>query len=371
MRLLFDATVLEYPATGVAKVTLGLYAACRKQVPSLDIVGLHRRPFSAPLPSGIRASQWGSFLPPALWRRIHLPAATLRQKNPIIHFPWNGKVPLLPPSATVLTTLHDVLPLIIPGHFADAAAERKYRNERQADISRTDLLLTDSDYSKREIQNNFTVRQEPVVIPFGPTLTASEPAFPAGQEKYFLYVGGYDPRKGLPQLLKAFLDLYKEGKLHSKLVLTGSKLHVSETFQQLVREGVKLGALDEQGYVSDATLASLYAGALALVYPSKYEGFGLPPLEAMTLGCPVITTRCTSLPEVCGDAAYYIDPDSPSSIGQSLLEVETNSTLRARLRELGKQQAAGFSWERAAEIFLSALERTMQTRASHIVSRRS
>jgi glycosyltransferase involved in cell wall biosynthesis len=371
MRLLFDATVLEYPATGVAKVTLGLYTACRKQMPSLDIVALHRRPLTAPLPSGIRSSQWGSFLPPTLWRRLHLPAATMGQEYPIIHFPWNGRVPPLRRSATVVTTLHDVLPLIIPGHFSDASAEKKYRDERQTDISRTDLLLTDSDYSKREIQKNFTVRREPVVIPFGPTIGANEIASSTGQANYFLYVGGYDPRKGLPQLLKAFLDLHREGKLHAKLILTGSKLHVSETFQQLVSDGVQMGIVEERGYVPDAMLASLYANALALVYPSRYEGFGLPPLEAMTLGCPVITTRCTSLPEVCGDAAYYVDPDSTSSIGQSLLDLETNDALRANLSSMGRQQAAGFSWERAAQIFLAALERTIQERAGHTSSQRS
>jgi glycosyltransferase involved in cell wall biosynthesis len=372
MRLLSDATVLEYPATGVAKVTLGLYTACRRQDPSLEIVAVHRRPLSTPLPPGIRSSQWGRFLPPALWRRLHLPAAARRNRHAVMHFPWNGSVPPLNRSAIVLTTLHDVLPLIIPGYFRDPAAERQYRKERQQDIARTDLLLTDSEFSKREIVRNFRVRREPVVIPFGPTLHAGPPpSGPVGHSGYFLYVGGYNPRKGLQELLAAFLGLFREQKLRSTLILTGSKLHVSDTFRRLVDEGVGMGAVEERGYVSDDVLASLYANAVALVYPSQYEGFGLPPLEAMALGCPVITTQCTSLPEVCGDAAYYIDPADPASIGTSLVEFETKPELRALFTARGRKQAALFTWEKAAVTFLSALEHTIQARAAHLKSHRS
>ena len=360
MRLLLDATVLEYPPTGVAKVTLGLYTASQQKDPSLEVVAIHRRRLSTPLPPGIRSVQWGSLLPPALWRRMYLPAATMGGDSAIIHFPWNGNVPSLQRSTTVLTTLHDVLPLLIPGYFADSADEARYRRDRQNDISRTDLLLTDSEYSKREIQKNFLVRREPVVTPFGPTLrTTSAPSFPpAGQSRYFLYVGGYDPRKGLPPLLTAFLELHREGKLHTRLILTGSRLHVSESFRRLVDEGVGMGVVEERGYVSDDVLASLYANALALVYPSKYEGFGLPPLEAMALGCPVITTRCTSLPEVCGDAAYYMDADDAHSIAQSLVDLETKPELQTVYRAKGKEQAAKFTWEKAATVFLEALRQT-------------
>jgi glycosyltransferase involved in cell wall biosynthesis len=363
MKLLCDATVLEYPATGVAKVTLGLYEACRQLDPSLTIVAVHRRPLSAPLPPGLSSSQRGRLLPPTLWRQLLLPATTLGRENNVIHFPWNGRVPRLRPGVTVLTTLHDVLPLIIPGYFAEAAAERRYRKERQMDISRTHLLLTDSEYSKQEILRNFNVAQEPVVIPFGPTLDAHNLLRQPGRhEGYFLYVGGYDPRKGLRQLLEVFLGLHREGKLRSTLILTGSRLHLSDQFSQLVNEGVRLGAVEEHGYVTDDRLASLYANAIALVYPSKYEGFGLPPLEAMMLGCPVITTRCTSLPEVCGDAAYYIDPDNPQTIARSLVDFETSRELGAAFRGKGKTQSAKFTWDRAAATFLGALERTMHRR---------
>jgi glycosyltransferase involved in cell wall biosynthesis len=368
MKLLFDATVLEFPPTGVAKVTLGLYAACQLRDQSLDVVAVHRRPLFAPLPTGMRSLQRGKFLPPALWRQVYLRTATWGAKRQIIHFPWNGNIPTLQQSTLVLTTLHDVLPLIIPGFFSDHAGEVRYREERQRDISRTDLLLTDSEFSKQEIMKNFRVQHDPVVIPFGPTLPVGAPAGEkAGRGDYFLYVGGYDPRKGLPQLLNAFLGLHREKKLRTKLVLTGSKLRVSEQFSRLVSEGVTMGVVEEQGYVTDDALASLYRNAIALVYPSKYEGFGLPPLEAMALGCPVITTRCTSLPEVCGDAAYYIDPDDPRSISQSLIDFESKPNLRALHSAKGREQSAKFTWDKAATTFLGALDQTMRHRDKETV----
>jgi len=363
MKLLCDATVLEYPPTGVAKVTFGLYEACQRMDPSLEIVAVHRRPLSAPLPQGITSSQQGRILPPALWRQLLLPAATFTSKSNVIHFPWNGDVPRLRRTTTVLTTLHDVLPLIIPGYFHDSDEENRYRNKRQADISRTDLLLTDSEFSRAEILRHFRVRREPVVIPFGPTLRKSPaPRQPAGPAEYFLYVGGYDPRKGLQELLTVFLGLHREQKLHAKLILTGSKLRVSEDFARLVSEGTQTGAIEERGYVPDDVLAALYANALALVYPSRYEGFGLPPLEAMTLGCPVITTRYTSLPEVCGGAAYYIDPDDAQSIARSLIDLETKPELRTLYSAKGREQSARFTWDKAATTFLGALDRTMRRR---------
>ena len=107
----------------------------------------------------------------------------------------------------------------------------------------------------------------------------------------------------------------------ARLVLAGEPHYFSADFRSMVERGRSAGWLEELGYVSDAELAALYGRALALAYPSKYEGFGLPPLEAMVLGCPVITTRGTSLPEVCGDAAVYVDPDDPASLARAVTAV--------------------------------------------------
>jgi glycosyltransferase involved in cell wall biosynthesis len=252
----------------------------------------------------------------------------------------------------VITTYHDVLPLIIPGFFESDEKEQAYRQRVQADLDRTDLLITDSQYSAREIMSHFRVRAEPRVIYLAPFLKSDGIRSTQRRDSYFLYVGGYDPRKGIEMLLRVFIGLRREGLLSGRLILTGHKAQVSDELCRLIRQGSEMGAVEELGYVSDPTLHGLYADATALVYPSKYEGFGLPPLEAMAIGCPVITVRSTSIPEVCGDAVCYVDPDDESDLARNMVALEKNPDRREQLRAKGKVQAAGFSWSRSAQKFI-------------------
>jgi glycosyltransferase involved in cell wall biosynthesis len=113
------------------------------------------------------------------------------------------------------------------------------------------------------------------------------------------------------------------------------------------------------GYVSDETLAGLYENAMCLVFPSFYEGFGLPPLEAMLLGCPVITSNCSSLPEVCGSAALYCDPNDPSTISDSISFLVQNPEKVNALREASKAHAQNFTWKKSATHLLRVLEKSI------------
>jgi glycosyltransferase involved in cell wall biosynthesis len=362
--LLLDATVLQQPFTGVAKTTLGLYAACLRLAPAMQIGALHRRPLAGDLPSGVQTIQWGEWLPARVWGSVAWPLAAIVQRPAAFHFPWNGNVPRLWSSAAIVATLHDLLPLAIPGYFASDQDRRSFLDAKRRDIARTDLLITDSEYSKREIIKYLPVKREPLVLYYGPTLAPCDSSANNGnQSGYFLYVGGYDRRKGLEALLRTFLALHRQQKLAGRLILTGVKSYFSEVFRALVAEGVGMGVVEERGYVSDAALAELLCHARALVYPSKYEGFGLPPLEAMVVGCPVITTRYTSLPEICGEAAYYIEPEDEQSFAQGLLALETDPELRRALRANGREQALKFSWEKAAAKYLAALDETLARKA--------
>lgn len=355
MRALVDATVLQLPETGVGKVVVGLYSAARRLAPALDAVALHRLPLAAPLPAGLRPWQMTPWLSPTLWRNIGVPAAALRLRPQIVHFPWNGHVPRLPPGPVTVTTIHDVLPLLIPDHFSSPAAEQHYRARLQRDIDRTDILLTDSEYSKRCIAEHFTVSSEPVVIypgapTFGTRVALGEPT----DGEYFLYVGGYHRRKGLEALLRVFLTLHAGGRLTSRLVLTGTPRPISAECSSLLEQG--RGVVCELGYIDDFALLQRLVHAKALVYPSKYEGFGLPPLEAMAAGCPVLTTRGTSLPEVCGPAAHYFDPDDERSFASALTLIEHDAAIRAELRVRGLARARCFTWDQAAGRYLNTLE---------------
>lgn len=363
MKILFDATVMELRATGIAKASMFLYKNCLELMPSLRVTAIHRRRLNSSPPAIFQTRQIGSFLPQLIWRSTMISLMARREKAQVIHFPWSGHVPVLPDNVTVATTLHDVLPLIIPKFFRNDAEESNYRSRIRRDIERTHLLMTDSEYSRQEILSQFQPHREPVVIPLAPTIVNNSPVSPPPGKtsaSYFLYVGGYDPRKGLEPLLTVFQELYRQKKISSTLILTGEQHYYSEQLRTLIEQGRQLGAVEERGYVSDVELASLLTNAKALVYPSKYEGFGLPPLEAMSLGCPVITTRYTSLSEVCGDAACFIEPDNSVEFARALVALEENEELRADFSEKGKRQAARFSWKISAKKYIAALESTLR-----------
>jgi glycosyltransferase involved in cell wall biosynthesis len=366
MKLLFDATVMQIPATGIAKTSALLYHECLNVQPSLKIIAAHQRPLLTSMPKGIESVQLGTLLPKRLWRKVALPLLVSSKTPAFLHFPWNGNVPKTFSKEIVITTLHDVLPLEIPGHFQSATQEQKYRQRVQSDINRSDLVFTDSEYSRKQILGNFSVKNPPVVLMHGPTITSCN-ASSSGRKTsrdYYLYVGGYDRRKGLESLLRVFTALSRANKLSCRLVLTGNRQYFSEAFRRLVDEGNAIGIVEEKGYVPDDLLFKLYNNAKALIYPSKYEGFGLPPLEAMYAGCPVVTTRCTAIPEICGDAAYYIDPDDEEDFAQGLLDIEHNDRLRADLSEKGLKQSGRFSWHKTATCFLHELEKAMRHKKS-------
>ncbi|NPV51606.1 MAG: glycosyltransferase family 4 protein [Candidatus Methanofastidiosum sp.] len=363
MKIIVDGTVLEQPATGIAKSLLELYKKCIELDHSLEVTVIHRKPLKISLPNGIKSKQISiNFtdklnINNILWRYVILPCYILKNRPKFVHFPWNGNVPpFIRVYTNIVLTIHDVLPLTIPDYFKSKNERDKYIKSLQTSINRSKKIFTVSEYSKKEILQNFVVDVDIEVILHGSTLkkvkteSKGNPKF-----KYFLYVGGYDPRKGLEKLLKVFLKLHEEKKLRNKLVLTGSKNYFSPSFKNLVTEGVNSGIVIEKGYITDEELSLLYSNATALIYPSKYEGFGLPVLEAMSMGCPVITTKCTSIPEVCGDAAYYVDVDNEINLSEALIKLETDVNLQKSLINKGKQRASKFSWSSSAKIFLEKL----------------
>jgi len=370
VKIVLDATIMEAPKCGIVTSTIGLYRAALQLEPSMEVICIHRRSLQNQLPAGVKPDRMSSVLGRGIvrkyfhgdmsWREWAFKTALQKHLPTAVHFPHNGDVCRQWQGTPIITTLHDVLPLDIPGYFEHVAQspEEKYRERTQRDLDLSDLVFTVSDYSRRRIAAHFRLRSEPVVMPWASPLSplsATEPPPPAPQHPFFLYVGGYDFRKGLEPLLRVFGVLHRQGAVVSKLHLTGARNYYSNRFREMVTEGVAAGYVEELGCVSDQDLRALYRTAKALVYPSRYEGFGLPPLEAMSLGCPVIAVRDTAIPEVCGDAVLYVNPDDERDFGAGLLALEKNAALCAELRSRGFQQARQFTWEKTAKKFLSAV----------------
>jgi glycosyltransferase involved in cell wall biosynthesis len=176
-----------------------------------------------------------------------------------------------------------------------------------------------------------------------------------------LYAGNIKPHKNLERLIEAFYLLRREGADHVKLLIIGDEISKYATLRRAVHRYKLHQHVRFFGFVPDRTLAVLYRLAAVFVFPSLYEGFGLPPLEAMASGTPVITSNVSSLPEVVGDAAVLIDPYDPSAIQQAIRRVLTEPGLREELRARGLARVKEFSWERSVRRIRDVYDEVLAT----------
>jgi glycosyltransferase involved in cell wall biosynthesis len=247
-----------------------------------------------------------------------------------VHYALTTKIPPLGPPAVV--TLQDLQHELFPQFFS--RAERAYRRVLyHGAVGRSQLVIVPTEHTKETVIERLGVESARIrVIPYGVDHQRFAPSART-REAFVVYPANRWPHKNHARLFEAFAMMRLE-QPDLRLVLTGSG-HDSEG-----PPGVEV-----RGYVSDHELTELYATASALVFPSLYEGFGLPPLEAMASGCPVAAAQTGSLPEVCGNAARYFDPTSPAEIAQAVLDVlESPQDWSAR----GIRRAAEFTWDRAA-----------------------
>jgi glycosyltransferase involved in cell wall biosynthesis len=179
------------------------------------------------------------------------------------------------------------------------------------------------------------------------------------ESRYLLYVGECDARKNVPLLLDAFLRLAGEVS-GVELVMAGACATSARPMRDRVADHARAARVRWVGHVPDALLPALFAGAQAFVFPSRYEGFGLPVLEAMSCGTPVVTSRLSSLPEVAGDAALYVNVDDVEDLVAGMRRLLLEPALRAALAEKGQRRAREFTWTRTARALLEACARTAQ-----------
>ena len=178
--------------------------------------------------------------------------------------------------------------------------------------------------------------------------------------KFILAVGNVQPRKNLVRLVQAYILLRERQAINAKLIIVGrSQWHGSE-IQRIATNNAYSNDIIFTGYLEDSSVAALLMNCSVFVYPSLYEGFGLPVLEAMSLGAPVITSNSSSLPEVAGEAARLIDPTSVEEIADAIVQVLNDDEFSDRLRKRGLQRAAQFTWAKTAQATLSTYQQALQ-----------
>ena len=263
---------------------------------------------------------------------------------------------IVPPRITgrVINTICDMTYLRYPDTM-DKKNLRRIQKDIQYSVERSSKLVTISEFTKKVIHQTLGVPAEKISVVYSAASLPSQMADPEEtldkysiNGPYLLYVGNMEPRKNLIRLLRAFRLLKKEINISHQLVLAGgSGWRNGELYQEL-RAFEAAGDVVMTGYVTSEEKNTLYSCATAFVFPSLYEGFGMPPLEAMHFGCPVVCANTASLPEVVGDAAELVDPMEVDSIAEGMLRVLTDESHRTELVRKGFIQAKKFNWEDSA-----------------------
>ena len=269
-------------------------------------------------------------------------------------------IPILPIRAKKrIVTIHDVYHLAFQ-HILSLPQKIYAKFMLNKAVKRSDIVLTVSEFSKQEIIKYTGTSKDIKVIYNGiePSWYKEQPVSLSERDNYILYVGNVKPHKNLVRALKAFL-LLKEKNLKFKIV--GKKDNFITADMEVKKIAQKLGnRVEFLGYVRDNELKKLYRKAKLFLFPSLYEGFGLPPLEAMACGTPVIVSKVASLPEVCGDAAYYVNPYDINDIARGMETVLKDKGLQKELIQKGLKRVKLFSWEESAKKLIEVIEEVVQ-----------
>jgi glycosyltransferase involved in cell wall biosynthesis len=294
-----------------------------------------------------------------LWfEQVSFPRACRRQGVELAHVPYFAS-PLFPTTPTVVT-VHDLIPMLLPA-YRGSMLVRLYTLLVAIAAKRADMVLTDSQASKWDIVHLLDIPSERVRVIYLAADDIYQPVLDDHRltairqkydlpESYLLYLGGFDQRKNVLALLKAFAQLAKDSRAF--LGIAGRLPEKGLDFFPDPRPIIQELEIEERvvftGWVPEEDKPALYSGARALVFPSLYEGFGLPPLEALACGTPVIASNRGSLPEIVGEGGLLLEPDDVEGLAAAMQKLLNDDTLREDLRRKGLAHAARFSWEKTA-----------------------
>ena len=366
MKIGIDIQCLTRPLTGVGYYTLGIlrglaslpvsdlifpfYFSSRGHVELPARVYKKMAPLGKKIPGRILSLGWKRLgFPPVNWL---IPGMDLYHFTDFVARPVRRK--------PVVTTIYDLSFKRYP-EFTEPKNLKYLEASLPGSIERSDRIIVISEFTRDELTSLYPVSSDEITVVHG----GIDDIFHEKQtedelmrarfrynlpEKYILTVGTWEPRKNLVRLLQAWRKLRMDGKLGGyKLVMVGMKGWLCGEIEQKFRNQAGQRGVMSIGYVPRTIMPAIYQGASAFIYPSIYEGLGLPPLEAIASGVPVAAARAGAIPEVLGEAALYFDPTDPREMAEAINAVITKEELAAKLCRKGKEQIKDFTWEKAAE----------------------
>lgn len=367
MRVALNVSILRAPRTGIGHYVAELCAALRDE-DGIELELYNGWDWSgqlpvAPMPGYSRFSSLVKWLVPQAYRvrrAVEQQGFTrgARQLRPALYhepslWPFEFDGPML-------MTLHDLAHIHYP-HTQPADRLREIERHVQKGVHSASRILVDSQYVANEARRHYGIASEKMVVaPLGCAerfrprtdgeLTPMLANLGLQPRQYLLCVGTLEPRKNLELALNGYMALPEAIRSRYPLLIAGMPGWHTERLQDNLRGALSSGQVRLLGYQPDEKLAELLAGARMLLFPSLYEGFGLPVLEAMASGTPVLLGRNSALPEVAGDAGFYIDDADPQIYAEAIKRLIDDQTHWLRLREAGLKRAALFSWQRCARI---------------------
>ena len=302
------------------------------------------------------------------WEQVKLPLELRRRKIDILHCPKNYGVPFFA-KARVILTVHDVIPMIFREYWYLKKGRRVYELLLKLAFKKADKIIVDSKNTKKDIVEYLRISDDKInIVPLAVSKYVVRENKTGNykswfkqydiKDNYILHIGGFGFNKNTVRVIQAYKELKKQG-LDYQLVIVGNKdwfgPDILKEINRFEKDDIVL-----TGYITDDELACLYSRTSLFVYPSLYEGFGLPVLEAFVCGAPVVTSNTSSLPEIADNSAVLVDPKDVAEIVRGIKQVLTDPTLRASLIRRGLKRVKDFSWDNTAkktlEVYNSLLD---------------
>jgi glycosyltransferase involved in cell wall biosynthesis len=370
MRIGFNAQILARANAGVATYAKNIIQHLVQRESDHEFYIFGNREFLPPLESrrtrllSTNAMVKGSWRR-ILWEQFVLPIKSRRHQVEVMYYPDHTSA-LIEKTCPEIITIHDLAFLAYPETFA--TSNRLYKTlavKRSA--QQAERIIVVSQATKQECLRWLEVPETKLRvihngISNGFKQIEDKAKLEETQKKFglnsnfILFVGTLEPRKNLVKLISAYADLRQQKRIEHQLIVVGAKGWLfSEIFASVEKLSLKK-QVSFLGYVTEEELVALYNLADVLVYPSLYEGFGFPPLEAMACGCPVVTSKQSSLPEIAGEAARLVDSYDIADIADGIFDVLNDASLRQRLIERGLERVKLFTWARAAQQILQVID---------------